>query len=141
VHESKLLKVMGWSFEIPLPFTYVEKVLRKYFREDKEKNKQLYHLARIIILDSYRTHACLIYKSSVVAISGLILACTILGFEFPPRQPGEINVKSEETPENENILFEKWVDEIEPGTKLSDIQECIELFNELLENTQNNSTS
>ena len=32
IHESKLLRVLNWNFEIPLPFMCIEKIARKYFK-------------------------------------------------------------------------------------------------------------
>jgi len=83
VHESKLLKVIDFTLDIPLPYPYVEKILTRYFKDDKERDKQLYHLSRVFILDIYRTHACLIYSASEIAISGIILAASLLKYQLP----------------------------------------------------------
>jgi len=32
IHESKLLKVLGFTLEIPLPYPYVERIVTRYFR-------------------------------------------------------------------------------------------------------------
>ena len=32
IYEAKLLKVLNWNFEIPLPFICIEKIARKYFK-------------------------------------------------------------------------------------------------------------
>lgn len=32
VHESKLLKVIDFNLDIPLPYPYVEKILQRYFK-------------------------------------------------------------------------------------------------------------
>ena len=38
----------------------------------------------MFILDIYRTHACLIYPASVIAIAGVILAASLLKYQLPP---------------------------------------------------------
>jgi len=32
IHESKLLKVIDFTLDIPLPYPYVEKILQRYFK-------------------------------------------------------------------------------------------------------------
>jgi len=137
VHEAKLLKVLSFQFEIPLPYYYVEKVMRKNFKDDKEKNKQLYHLSRIIILDTYRTHACLTFKSQVIAMSGILLAANILGFELPPGinavLAADPNLSEEEVKELENKQFEKWIQENEVDIQVSELNDCLEVFRDFFE--------
>ena len=42
----------------------------------------VYYLAKILILDSYRTHACIIFKPIVIAISCIIIASGSYNFDI-----------------------------------------------------------
>jgi len=136
-HESKLLKVLNFQFEVPLPYVYVERVVRKIFRDDKDKNKQLYHLSRILILDSYRTYVCLTYRTIVIGISCILLASGLLGFDIPqlssPTPPPNAMITEEEQSELETKQFEKWIEEIEPDSnvKVAEVYECMEVIREV----------
>ncbi len=72
------------SFNVILKVCFLRIPLNKApLIDDKEKDKQLYHLSRVFILDIYRTHACLIYPATVIAIAGVILAASLLKYQLP----------------------------------------------------------
>jgi hypothetical protein len=145
VHESKLLKVIDFTLDIPLPYPYVEKILTRYFKDDREKDKQLYHLSRVFILDIYRTHICLIYPASVIAMTGIILAASLLNYQLPPNlKEVKVNINElseEKKKELQDQCFERWVQEVDPDTKCTEITECLKIFNELMETYSDISNS
>ena len=101
IHENKLLKVLNFEFDLPLPYLYIDKIVEKYFKskqfrwivewslrywllvDDKQRERKLSNLARIFALDSYRTHACLVYRVTAIAIACLVIAADILEIEMP----------------------------------------------------------
>ena len=84
IAESNVLKTIGFDFEIITPYDYLETLIRKYYNKGKLNLliffinslylEQIYYLAKILILDSYRTHACIIFKSIIIAISCIVVA-------------------------------------------------------------------
>ena len=59
IAESRLLKVIEFDFDIKLPFDYIEVVCKKCV--PKKIDEEVYHTVKILILDSYRTYACLVF--------------------------------------------------------------------------------
>lgn len=60
IAESKILKIIEYDFDIQIASDFLDILLKRFSK--KEISEQLYYITKIIILDSYRTHACLVYK-------------------------------------------------------------------------------
>lgn len=93
IAESNVLKTIAFDFEISTPYDYLESIIRKYFNKGLNFGKKyfshliffldtVYYLAKILILDSYRTHACIIFKPIVIAISCIIIASGSYNFDI-----------------------------------------------------------
>lgn len=90
--EANVLKTIAFDFEIATPYDYLEPLIRKYYNKGIFLKiallnplillEQIYYLAKILILDTYRTHLCLIYKPIVIAISCIIIASGSFNYDL-----------------------------------------------------------
>lgn len=74
IAESRILKVIEYDFDIKIPFDYVEIICKKFVPKGLEED--LYHTVKILMLDSYRTYASLIFNPYVILIGTFLIACS-----------------------------------------------------------------
>jgi len=77
--EANLLNLIGYDFDIELPYHYLDKI--------KSNNiiphARFLQIANNFINDSLRTLACLFYEPRIIALAALNLSSTFFGYKFP----------------------------------------------------------
>lgn len=137
IAESNVLKTIAFDFEISTPYDYLESLIRKYYNKE-----QIYYLAKILILDSYRTHVCIIFDSLVIAISCIIIASGSFNYDiFPPEIMKQVMAEKTELNANtdsellKTLAYKKWIEQISEDYKkeinFEDIIDCINMMTEL----------
>jgi hypothetical protein len=72
IAESRLLKVIEYDFDIKMPFDYLDLLCKRFIPKGIEED--LYHTIKILLLDSYRTYASLIFNPYVILIGCFLIA-------------------------------------------------------------------
>ena len=74
VAESEILRTLEYSCEFQLPLEFVKKYCDMLV-VDREQRQRVFFTCRVLILDSYRTHACLVFNPLVVFMTAFLIAC------------------------------------------------------------------
>lgn len=74
VAESEILRTLEYSCDFQLPLEFVKKYCEMII-PDKELRHRVFFTTRVLILDSYRTQACLVYNQLVVFLACFLIAC------------------------------------------------------------------
>ena len=85
IAESDLLKTIEYKLTFENPYTYIDHFYKAHFHDQsKAENREIYLLARIIMLDIHRTGASLFYKSNVLALAALLYSVFLTKGEILP---------------------------------------------------------
>lgn len=71
--ESLIYRVLEYNMDFKLPLEFVDKYCKELVPE-KRRNK-IYFTCRVLILDSYRTFACMLFNPLVVFMASMLIAC------------------------------------------------------------------
>jgi len=157
---------LDFDFDFPTPYPYIHKIYSKYFKEESDPEKKVYHLSRAICLDIYKTYAPLMYSSLVIAMCSIITACFILNYEIPPayftKQKAKdtntmkANIEKEDNTGSNPMSIESgkaesnppgeadaklqliidWIEDVDPTLDIKEIYELQELFYKFIETYQ-----
>lgn len=72
IAESRILKVIEYEFDIRLPTDYIEVICKKCV--PKKYEEATFHTLKILILDSHRTYAPLVFHPWVILIGTFLVA-------------------------------------------------------------------
>lgn len=116
IAESRLLKVIEFDFDIKLPFDYIEVVCKKCV--PKKIDEDVYHTVKILILDSYRTYACLVFYPQIILIGCFLIACSQLAYNPYNNPPDQLSFQAGE---NEEENYKNWLIAVEKELKEYDL--------------------
>lgn len=91
IAESRLLKVIEFDFDIRLPFDYIDVLCKRCIHKKREED--LYHTIKILLLDSYRTYAPLVFHPWVLLIGCFLVACSQMQYVPYQEPPEQLNMK------------------------------------------------
>jgi hypothetical protein len=74
VAESEILRTLEYSCDFQLPLEFVKKYCDMMVVE-RETRQKVFFTCRMLILDSYRTHACLLFNSLTIFMATFLIAC------------------------------------------------------------------
>ena len=83
--ESKILKAISYQFNVMVPThqSFIEKVFKDLIDKKDKKRNEMYYLTKILILDSFRTEAPLIFKPLVITVACTLIAASFTGLKIP----------------------------------------------------------
>eukprot|EP01017_Pseudomicrothorax_dubius_P032309 TRINITY_DN4216_c0_g1_i7.p1 TRINITY_DN4216_c0_g1~~TRINITY_DN4216_c0_g1_i7.p1 ORF type:complete len:303 (+),score=74.62 TRINITY_DN4216_c0_g1_i7:110-1018(+) len=111
--EIKVLQTLDYDFDFDIPYPHIYRIYNKYFKDEPDPEKKIYHLSRAICLDIYKTYAPLVYPSTVIALTAIITACFLLNFELPPSNFQKLRAAREQQKTEDTRMTDEAPDDVE----------------------------
>ncbi|CAK79068.1 unnamed protein product (macronuclear) [Paramecium tetraurelia] len=108
IAESRILKVIEYEFDIKLPNDYIEVICKKCV--PKKFEEATFHTLKILILDSYRTYAPLVFHSWVILVGTFLVASSQFSYTPYMSPPPQLNMPQTT---NEEEAYKVWLEYVE----------------------------
>ncbi|KAM3129102.1 hypothetical protein pb186bvf_018814 [Paramecium bursaria] len=112
IAESRILKVIEYDFDIRIPNDYVEVICKRCVQKSKEEHT--FHTIKILILDSYRTYAGIVFHPWVILVGTFLIAASQLGYCPYKEPPPQLNMPAQQ---NDEESYKKWLELVEVELK------------------------
>ena len=82
IYESEILRTLEFEVDVTTPAEYLRKECETMFVGDKVLSRTVFNTTRTLIMDSYRSRACLLFNPLVV-----FAVCVLISCRYEGRQP------------------------------------------------------
>ena len=82
IYETEILRTLEYDIDSVTPHDYLKKECELLFSGDREVNRKIHATTRILIIDSFRSRCCLVFRPLIIFV-----ACFLIANRYEGKKP------------------------------------------------------